>query len=37
MISNYCTEMANKKNISASGVKKVLPKLSNKNKHVFHY
>ena len=29
--------MANKHNISAGGVKKFVPKLSNKNKHVIHY
>ena len=37
MLSNYCSNNANKYDIKIGGVKKLVPNLSNKNKYVIHY
>ncbi|XP_068707786.1 uncharacterized protein [Montipora foliosa] len=37
MLSNYCQEIANKFKVSTGLVHKLIPTLSNKEKHVLHY
>ena len=37
MLSNYCKEIADKYNIKAGDIKKLIPNLGNKTKYVVHY
>ena len=37
ILSNYCSNIANKYDIKIDGVNKLVPSLSNKSKYVFHY
>ena len=37
MLSNYCSNIANKQEIKIGGVNKLVPNLGNKNKYVLHY
>ena len=37
MLSNYCSNIANKYEIKISRVNKLVPNLSNKSKYVIHY
>ena len=37
MLSNYCKKIADKYEIKAGDVKKLIPNLGNKNKYVLHY
>ena len=37
MLSNYCSNIANKYDIKMGGVNKLVPNLDNKSKYVLHY
>ena len=37
ILSKYCEEIADKYNVKAGDVKKIIPNLSNKTKYVVHY
>ena len=37
MLSNYCSDIANKYGIKIGGVNKLVPHLGNKDKYVLHY
>ena len=37
MLSNYCSNIANKYDIKIGGVNKLVPNLGNKSKYVLHY
>ena len=37
MLSKYCSDIANKYGVKVDGVKKFVPNLRNKAKHVVHY
>ena len=37
ILSNYCSNIANKYDIKIDGVNKLVPSLSNKSKYVLHY
>ena len=37
MLSNYCEKTGSKDNISVGSVKKLIPKLCNKNRYLLHY
>ena len=37
ILSNYCSDIANKNEIKIGGVHKLIPNLCSKSKYVFHY
>ena len=37
MLSNYCSNIANKHDLKVGGVNKLVPNLNNKSKYVLHY
>ena len=37
ILSNYCKSIADKYDIKAGDIKKLIPNLGNKNKYVVHY
>ena len=37
MLSNYCSNIADKQGIKVGGITKLLPNLGNKSKYIVHY